>query len=409
MTGNHIVKKLAVFLIIVGILTFYLLKRADSTFQYDSEVLAIAPIVAEIKDVENHSGYGLGWIKSLDEPELDVFSVLEHQSDLGYKYSSYHSQVGLQGHIYRVVASFLPTPKVIPLLNGVCCFLFAIVLTAIVYQLYLKYDLLFALTFGAVSLASHWVVDYARNLFWVEFTWYLPMLLGLLCFRYEKNRKYLYPMFFLAILVKCLCGYEYLTTVMMSGIMFFLAEWVYNRQKRKEIIKTVFFIGIFSVAGFLCAYLLHGYVVGSGNILDGMKHLQYDLVGRRTFGSAVDYDPVYASSLNASVFDVLEKYFWSENPPWDGIKMTLIGVATMMAMFVQRVFLKKDNKQEISLFIATLLTTLSWLILGKAHSYIHTHMNFVLFYMGWVQSCAYILLKTALQIAGYNKKGIKVS
>ena len=48
------------------------------------------------------------------------------------------------------------------------------------------------------------------------------------------------------------------------------------------------------------------------------------------------------------------------------------------------------------LFIITLLTTISWFVLGKAHSYIHTHMNFVLFFMGWVQVSIYILCKTII-------------
>ena len=45
------------------------------------------------------------------------------------------------------------------------------------------------------------------------------------------------------------------------------------------------------------------------------------------------------------------------------------------------------------MFIVFLCTTLSWFVLGKAHSYIHTHMNYVLWYFGFVQISIYIIIK----------------
>ena len=49
------------------------------------------------------------------------------------------------------------------------------------------------------------------------------------------------------------------------------------------------------------------------------------------------------------------------------------------------------------MFIVFLGTTLSWFILGKAHSYVHTHMNYVLWYFGFIQICLYIIIKFACQ------------
>ena len=36
-------------------------------------------------------------------------------------------------------------------------------------------------------------------------------------------------------------------------------------------------------------------------------------------------------------------------------------------------------------------------MLGKSHSFVHTHMNFVLFYIGWVQNRFYIITKVLLE------------
>jgi hypothetical protein len=183
---------------------------------------------------------------------------------------------------------------------------------------------------------------------------------------------------------------------MMSGIMFLLVEGICNKDKRKHIIKTVFIIGIFSVLGFLTAYIIHAYMYGAGDIVAGIKSMQVDLIERRTFGNASDFAPEYANSLNASIFDVLRKYFWSSGRPLDGKLMLLVGLVTILALIYQKKKLKLNNRFDIALFVVTLLTTLSWIILGKSHSYIHTHMNFVLFYMGWMQVSIYIVCKTLL-------------
>ena len=45
------------------------------------------------------------------------------------------------------------------------------------------------------------------------------------------------------------------------------------------------------------------------------------------------------------------------------------------------------------LLLFAFLTSISWFVLGKAHSYIHTHLNFVMWYFGFVQLILYIPIK----------------
>jgi hypothetical protein len=47
----------------------------------------------------------------------------------------------------------------------------------------------------------------------------------------------------------------------------------------------------------------------------------------------------------------------------------------------------------LPLCIVSFLTCTSWFILGKSHSFIHVHMNYVLWYFGSVQVSLYIVLK----------------
>lgn len=396
-----------VLLVIAVALSVFWMSSADKSFQEDSENLAISPIFAERKGISfDDKGYGLGALRSLAEPHEYVNSIMDRDFNEGYKYFVYTSQFGLQGHLYRVIARYLPSMLhakiIIFAMKAGCCFLLAIVVLAIIYELFFKYGRLFALTFGAVTILSPWVINYSINLYWVAFTWYIPMLLGLLCINYENKRYLFYPMFFAAIFIKSLCGYEYLSTIMMAEIQFLLVEWVCNEQNRKKLTRVVFIIGVLSMAGFSLAYLIHAYYYGSGNIMNGIRMIAQDIAGKRCFGNASDYDLVYSESLNASVVDVLVKYFCTAGRPLDGIEMMMLGIATTIALIYKRIVMKKDARFEISLYVISLLTTISWLVLAKGHSYIHTHMNFVLFYFGWVQCCVYIILKTLTEKTGYR-------
>ena len=382
---------------LVIILSVFMLEGAESSFQNDSESLVVAKMVAEaIGDDIADSSFGLGFLKSDNNLDVDAYSLIYNDNLEGYHYESYMSQVGIQGHIFGKIVSIIPKMNKINLFRLICCCLLVIVLVLIIIQLHKRYGILFASIFGVVSFLSPWIVNFSRNLYWVEFTWFIPMLLCLLCINYEDKRKFIYPLFFIAIFIKCLCGYEYLSTIMMTGIMFLMVEWVCNKESRRNIFKTIFIVGICSLAGFLAAFIIHAFIYGSGDVLNGFKMLQAELVERRTFGSATNFDPAYAESLEASVLDVLVKYFWSTDGILGGKPMCFIFVITVIALMYQKFVLKEHNKFEVSLFIITLLTTISWFVLGKAHSYIHTHMNFVLFFMGWIQVSFYILCKTII-------------
>lgn len=57
------------------------------------------------------------------------------------------------------------------------------------------------------------------------------------------------------------------------------------------------------------------------------------------------------------------------------------------------------------LFVLSLLSPLSWLILAKSHSYVHISLNISLFALGYMQVCGYILVKRIADIL--NKKTLQ--
>ena len=93
----------------------------------------------------------------------------------------------------------------------------------------IKYNLLLAVIYYLTFLLSPWIVNFARNLYWVEFTWFIPMAIGLFCSININNkicRFTSYLLAFFSILIKCLCGYEYISTIMLSMITFLVIDFV---------------------------------------------------------------------------------------------------------------------------------------------------------------------------------------
>lgn len=392
-------KKVFLIAVLVMFASFYFYQHADSTYQNDSEGLAVSRILAAQLGFEvDTKGFGLGHLESTKDPSLDIYTLIGLPGKLeeGYEYSLYTSQVGLQGIVYSVVAKGVTNLKLYTYFRLASCMLLAGTLFAIMWQLHKRYGILFAAVFGVITFGSPWVVNFSRNLYWVEFTWYLPMLIGLLFLNYEKKRKVIYPLFSVVLFIKCLCGYEYISTIMMTAIMFMIAEWICNKEKRKELTKNIFFVGVFCLIGFILALVVHAGIYSDGSLVEGFKDIWKNLVQRRTFGEAEEFDAVYTDSLNASIFDVLKMYFWSSGVFFYGKRMLLLLVTATTALIYQRAILKEKNVFEISLFLVSLFATVSWFVLGKAHSYIHTHMNFAMFYMGWAQISMYIICKAIL-------------
>ncbi|MYB01531.1 hypothetical protein F4X90_17930 [Candidatus Poribacteria bacterium] len=132
--------------------------------------------------------------------------------------------------------------------------------------------------------------------------------------------------------------------------------------------------------------------------MDGVEHVIWSF-GKRTYGEAEDFPPVYAASLNAGTLSVVITYM-------NGVFFNLNNYLSISNDFVSNFLLKIRYYYLIVLFIAmsallwrgnaerrhhyialiwatwfSMLAPLSWFVIFKAHSYIHTHMSFLLWQM----------------------------
>ncbi len=371
-------------------------KTNFNTFSSGSEYL----VFSKIFDKENldNNKYGLETCLDKNNQRIEnIYDYINNDNNNEIHFESYKSQFGLQGFVFSFLYNKLRIPFFI--MKFICCLLLAIILLTICYLISYKYDKIMGIVFYITFLLSPWIVSFARNLYWVEFTWFLPMLLGLLLSTNYKKKKIIIPSIYVSILIKCLCGYEYISTIMLSTILFFIVDLfeVKGKEKRKEIIKTMILVGITCLIAFFTALCIHGYLRGNGNVFQGIKDIYKQDIIRRTLIHAEkdDFDQVYWESFDASVIKTLRKYtIWNT----DIIQcisgnnfMLVIGLTIFILMFnfINKI---KHYYRDIIMFILFLSTTLSWLILAKSHSYIHTHLNFVLWYFGFIQFCLYKIL-----------------
>ena len=383
-------------------------------YQSDSEHLVFSEIVQE--KLGTHNSYGLTRTM-YKQRELEIVEI---EGDLNkikndIAIVDYTSQFGLQGHIFSFAYNKLHIP--FSTMQFVCSLLLAIVFISICYFIYKKYDYLMATIFYIAFLISPWIVDFARNLYWVEFTWFIPMLIGLvmsLNYKRDKKKILLYLGMYLAIFIKCLCGYEYISTIMLSAVAFFIVDFFLQKKNRKEIFKTTFIVGIVCLLGFASAVMIHASVRGSGSVIGGIKKIYKEDVLRRAFSTNdTDFYPeVYKKSLESTVLEVVDFYFNPNDDLFPGVTgnvfPTLVLSAFAIALY-NKLKNKKHGNRDLILYVVLLSLPMSWYVLARPHSYIHVRLNFVLWYFGFIQFCLYLLVKFTsvkmLEIGKHVEKG----
>ncbi len=366
-------------------------------FQEDSEYLVYAKIAVNKRNIDN-KGYGLSNVERIEGQVRPSQWSLFNNPEVEIK--PYLSQVGLQGYIFSFLYNNLNfSTEVLYIIN---CTLMAIVVMAICILLGKKYNKLMSIVFYIVFLLSPWICAFARNLYWVEFTWFIPMLLGLILSINQKKRKIIVPLMFLAVFAKCLCGYEYISTIMMSSIAFLIADWFTKKESRKETFKSIFLVTIACVLAFIAALTIHASIRGNGNIGEGLKEIYEKEVSERTYTTNYEnLDKLEVKAAQSNPKDVVQRYFkWKTEiirfiPGNTFLALIITSIVVLVVNLIRK---KEGTKKDLVLFIYFILSTISWFILAKAHSYVHTHMNFVLWYFGFVQMIFYIIIDFVVDI-----------
>ena len=324
-------------------------------------------------------------------------------------FSTYMSQPGGQGIIFSLLDGRIPLSPQIKLwaFYVLTALLTAIALTAIIGWFYDEFGEWVAIFVIGSAVLSQWVTVFGKNLWWSLWAFYLPMLVimyFLKRYRETLDRQFIRfgILIFIAVSIKCFInGYEYITTTLVMMLAPFVYYVILDKWSRRQCVKWTLAAGLGSGVAIFLSLIMLCFQIGAvkGGFMDGVEHVIWSF-GKRTYGEAEDFPPVYAASLNASTLSVVITYM-------NGVFFDLNNYLSVTNAFVSNFLLKIRYYYLIVLFIAmsalllwrsnaerrrhyialicatwfSILAPLSWFVIFKAHSYIHTHMSFLLWQM----------------------------
>lgn len=410
-------------------------------FQVDSQSLVVGRLIESDRSGIS-SNYGLLG-RELNE-DGSIISIYDNDSYVLNKFETYTSQVGLQGVVFGIVNEMLSSagmssaPLRFEVLQILTSFSLAVVLSLLL--------LIFSRRFGFLSVTvalfflvfSQWLVVMARNLYWVPFTMFLPLLFTTYAFNKPGriNAKIVFIILTILFFLRSSCGYEYISTVTVASLCPLILYAIQDSWKRTYFLKNAFLILFSSVSGFLIANTLHVFLIAKLknesvyiSFVERIYHAKTRLyTSEDTFSSGS-----WLEATKATTSEVIAKYFhgnafdfsnflgFSSFYTIDFGQLVLIFCCFSFLSLISVKYSKNidsNRRNVLSLTAVTwfsFLAPLSWFILAKVHSYVHTHINFFIwnvpFVIFGVLLIGYILYLIALDVFEENKfvtGGVKI-
>jgi hypothetical protein len=327
-------------------------------------------------------------------------------------YSIYPSQIGAQGMFFSALNGILPFSPAdkLPIFHAIASLLSAVMLALVVFWFYREFGIITGAIVLAGTALSQWLVVFAHSLWWSTWAFYFPM--AALMYYLSRPRRagnFSFIKFgalvFGAVAVKCFFnGYEYITTTLVMLVVPFVyfcirmgAGWrIFWKGLLASI--TASLLAVLASMAVLCFQI----ATVEGSLGKGVDHILFSFF-RRSYGNPQDFPAGYAPSLQANPIDVVTTYLrgiyldlnYYFTVPSDWVKnfilqtrylylIVLFAAAAGFLLYRLRKASAEVRRRALALSAAmgfSILAPLSWLIIFKAHSYVHTFMNNIVWQM----------------------------
>jgi hypothetical protein len=319
----------------------------------------------------------------------------EFQSYLVYK-----SNPGFQGVLYGSIDKLLniPSEQKIRVFRGITALATALTFGIVFAFIAMEFGMLagvFTLLFSVVSI---WTVLPAGSIFWNLWAFYLPFLAGTYLLanstktgRYHAGR--IYTILFATTLVRILLsGFDLMTTVLIMSTVPIVFYGIYETWDWKIFFERFIKISIvLSTATFTGLTIMSAQIAAvdrnAGNVFSYIENR----FGSHFAGNSEYYTSGNIEATRIGILEVTKKYLVmpaiNVRLPGPDTQILYWHLVTLFAVCTVLFFLfhKKQGgypRKAVALIAATwysLLAPLSWYILFRPHSIIHTHVNT----MGW--------------------------
>ena len=302
------------------------------------------------------------------------------------QYLSYTHQTGLQGLGFGVLNKVFSVwqdngearERMLYAANSI---LFYAVSLGLCIGLWRAFGAPAAVGWMAAVLLSPWVQRGMKDLYWCLWTWLLPALAGLALCAATKRRRitpdWAYFLVFAAVLVRCMCGFEFISTFLILAEIPLFVCWVLALGRKRpawgwfmRMVRT----GLACLAGVVVALAV--WLVQSllyfGNWADAVDNVVAAALRHTTGGTAT------AAAM-------LDRYFVQGEailqigpvgltpPVWLAICLAAFVLAAVV-LFLRRRALPPEYAGLAALFVLGLAAPVSWMVLAPAHCEPHPHL-----------------------------------
>jgi hypothetical protein len=338
-------------------------------------------------------------------------NIVEHQynvywNNLSYEtFYTYNSVVGFQGVLFGIFDKLTDYPEGLnlKLFSGATAILSAITMSLFVVWFFIQFGFLSAMSVFVFILLSEWITLFAGDIYWQLWAFYVPTLMTFYYYEICRNQSngYLSVLIFFGVLIKILFnGFEFISTALIMIYTPIIYYAVLQQWPLRKFFSASIQIGLSALSATIAGLgiLLVQISAIRGGLGPALSYISFTLL-RRTYGNA-DLYPLEADSLNANPISVIQTYisgrafnlqFLGENTFFSFIHdlnylAIFVIFATVSIVFLGARFSKHSifDKKSHALFVAmwfSIISPLSWFILFKGHSYIHTHLNYIIWQM----------------------------
>jgi len=377
-----------------------------ASFSYD--LFRVVEREAYFTELTRHHYLGYDSYLVLDRLHLTEQGQANTLSPLTEKY---RSQFGLQGVILGLVLKLtrISAVQLAYVASGAFSLLTALVLAAFFADIANR---LGRVTAGIAVMLTAWspqLCYMTPSLYWCMFLLVSPFVLTWLLEPWFSARRYgwvgRFGLLFLLVLAKCLCGYEYVTTIILSPLA---ALWFHSSGQihplRNFFVRSSLVVAA-GVLAFGCAILLHAaqlqYVVGVNGFETireratsrtvGVQGQEGSLIPIRKSFRRLPERIAYPASCFVEYFEqpatvttgyhakmrkfIPVRYYFA----FAGI----LGVATLLA----RRRMPETLRRLVGTLIVGAAASLSWHVLAINHMRVHFHLNGIIFFVPFLPIC----------------------
>lgn len=330
-------------------------------------------------------------------------------------YITYDSQTGGQAIMYSALSKILPTDnrthfRIFKLINA---FLVALCFTIFIDWAYRNFGIISSAVLLLLMTISPWLVSFGHSLWWSLWSFYLPFIALLLLLEKRNNGKAIsdlkiFTIVFIMVFAKCVfTGFEFISTALLMTICPIVYYYVMEQKPFKEFFVFATKIGCVAVAAVISEMVLLVVQIRAlkGSFSAGFDHIISSYARRTEFNDMGDYKGLEEPSLT----DILSKYLQGNtfNIGLNDINLhfgiiILIIIVLSIVLLLTKEYYKNKTKALIVTTAFSILCPLSWFIIFKQHAAVHTHLDYIVWYMPFLflgylvvgQSVSLLYIKT---------------